>query len=77
MTHVDRKEIIDTIAESGPEAKAAAEKIDDYMLFSSDEVESSVRDDVRSLRKEAILTGVNIYGFKLDTFTGEVTPVDV
>lgn len=77
MTHVQPKEIIDTIAESGPEAKAAAEKIDDYLLFGPDEIESSVREDVRILRNAPILAGVNIFGFKLETFTGEITPVDV
>lgn len=73
--HVTPQEIVDKVAESGSKAKAAAEKID-YGLFSSDELEQSVRDDVRALKEAPTLKGLNIYGFKLDTFTGEVEAVE-
>lgn len=64
------------MAEDGAEAKAAAEKLD-YGLFSSDAFEESIREDVRILKSAPTLAGVNVYGFKLDTFTGEVEPVEV
>ena len=47
--HATHKEIVETVAAEGPEAKRAAEKID-YGLFSSDELEESIREDVRLLR---------------------------
>lgn len=74
MTHVQPQEIIDTVAEDGPAAAAAAEKID-YGLFGPDEIETSVREDVKILQKAPTLAGVKVVGFRLDTFTGQVTPV--
>ncbi|KAK7714289.1 hypothetical protein SLS64_004389 [Diaporthe eres] len=74
--HATKEEIVDTVAPEGPEAKRAAEEID-YGLFSPDELEKSIRDDVRLLRSAKALAGVNVLGFKLDTFTGEIEPVDV
>lgn len=76
MMHVTPKEIIDTVAKDGPGAKRQAEKID-FRVFSSEGFEESVREDVRTLRSAEVLAGVNIYGFKLDTFTGKVEPVEV
>lgn len=64
------------MAAEGPEAKRAAEQID-YKLFSSDEFEESIREDVRLLRGAKSLAGVNVFGLKLDTFTGKVEPVEV
>lgn len=74
--HATKKEIVDTVAPEGLEAKRAAEEID-YGLFSPDELEESIRDDVRLLRSAKPLAGVNILGFKLDTFTGKIEPVEV
>lgn len=74
--HVTHKEIVDTVAPEGTEAKRAAEEID-YGLFSPDELEKSIRDDVRLLRSAKSLAGVNVLGFKLDTFTGKIEPVEV
>lgn len=76
MTHLKPEEIIGAVAEDGADAKAAAEKID-YGLFSSEEFEESIREDVRVLRRAPTLAGLNVYGFKLDTFTGKIEPVEV
>lgn len=75
VTHLKPEEIIASAAENGAEAKAAAEKID-YKLFSSDQLEESIREDVRALKSAPSLAGVKVYGFRLDTFTGEVEPVE-
>lgn len=72
---MDSEEIIARAAEEGAEAKAAAEKID-YKLFTSDQFEEAIREDVRALKSAPSLAGAKIYGFKLDTFTGEVEPVE-
>lgn len=74
--HATPEEIADTVAAEGPEAKRAAEGIE-YGLFSPDELEDSIREDVRLLRGAKSLAGVEVFGFKLDTFTGEIEPVDV
>lgn len=76
VMHVTHKEVVDTVAAEGPGAKRAAEEID-YKLFSSDEFEESVRQDVRLLRSAETLAGVDVFGFKLDTFTGKIEPVEV
>lgn len=76
MTHVRPKEVVEAVAKDGADARAAAEKID-YGLFSTDEFEESIREDVRVLKSAPTLAGVNVYGFKLDTFTGKIEPVDV
>ncbi len=71
------QEIIDTVAsKGGAEGKAAAEKID-YKLFPTEQLEESVKEDVKVLRAAPTLKGVNIFGFTLETFTGEITPVTV
>ncbi|KAK2611018.1 hypothetical protein N8I77_004401 [Diaporthe amygdali] len=76
VMHLKPDEIIETVAVDGAEAKRAAEKID-YKLFSFDEFEESIKEDVRLLRNAKSLAGVNVFGFKLDTFTGEIEPVEV
>lgn len=75
-THATHKEIVETVAAEGPESKRAAEKID-YGLFSSDELEESIKEDVGLLRAAKSLAGVAVLGFKLDTFTGKLEPVEV
>lgn len=75
MMHVTAREIVAKAAESGESAKAAAEKID-WGVITSDEFEQSIKDDVRALKQAPALKGMKVYGFKLDTFTGEVEPVD-
>lgn len=74
MMHVTSEEIVGKIGENGAAAKAAAAKID-WGLFSSNEFEQSIKDDVRVLKRAPALKGMNVYGFKLDTFTGKVEPV--
>lgn len=76
MTHLTPREIVDWVAQEGTEAKTAAESID-FKLFATEELEDSIKEDVLLLRKAPTLAGVNIYGFKLDTFTGKVEPVEV
>lgn len=74
--HAMQKEIVEAVAADDPGAKRAAEDID-YGLFSPEELEESIKEDVRFLRNTKTLAGVNILGFKLDTFTGKVEPVEV
>lgn len=73
--HVTHKDIVDKVAEAGPEAKAAAEKLD-YGLFTAGGFEQSIKDDVGVLKAAPTLKGMNIYGFKLDTFSGEIEAVE-
>ncbi|KAJ4418575.1 hypothetical protein N0V82_005460 [Gnomoniopsis sp. IMI 355080] len=75
VMHVTPQDIVNKVAESGTAAGAAAEKID-YKLFSFDEFEQSIKDDVRALQEAPTLEGMNVYGFKLDTFTGKVEAVE-
>lgn len=74
--HATQKEIVEAVVADDPGAKRAAEDID-YGLFSPEELEESIREDVRFLRDTKTLAGVNILGFKLDTFTGKIEPVEV
>ncbi|KAG8165255.1 hypothetical protein KVR01_005530 [Diaporthe batatas] len=77
VTHVTPEEIVNTVAAEGDaDAKRAAEEID-YKLFSSDEFEDSIMEDVRILKSAKSLAGLNILGFKLDTFTGKIEPVGI
>ncbi|ROW07515.1 hypothetical protein VPNG_07123 [Cytospora leucostoma] len=76
VMHVSSKEIIDTIASVGPEAKRQAEKLE-YQLFTCEGLDESVKEDVRALRSAETLAGINVYGFKLDTHTGRVERVEV
>jgi hypothetical protein len=76
VTHVTPKEIVDTVAaEGGADSKRAAEEME-YKLFTSDEFEESIREDVRILKNAKSLAGLNVFGFKLDTFTGKIEPVE-
>lgn len=75
VTHLQSQDVINYAAADGPGAKAAAENID-YKLFSSENIEDSVREDVKVLINAPTLSGLNFYGFVLDTFTGKVSPVD-
>lgn len=75
VMHVTPKEIVDTVAAEGnDDAKRAAEEME-YGLFSFDEFEESIREDVRILKGAKSLAGLNVFGFKLDTFTGKIEPV--
>lgn len=74
--HATQKEMVEAVVADDPGAKRAAEDID-YGLFSPEELEESIREDVRFLRNTKTLAGVNILGFKLDTFTGKIEPVQV
>ncbi|KAI3400312.1 hypothetical protein diail_3693 [Diaporthe ilicicola] len=76
VMHVTPEEVVETVAKEGQEAARAAEGID-YKLFKFDEFEESIREDVRLLRNAKSLAGVDIFGFKLDTFTGKIEPVEV
>lgn len=75
MTHITPRGIVDKIAKSGSAAEVAAEEID-YELFSAEEFEQSIKDDVRVLKQAPTLKGMNVYGFKLDTFTGKIEAVE-
>jgi hypothetical protein len=48
-----------------------------FGTFTADNIDESIREDVLKLRNSSVLTGIQIFGFKLITETGEVVHVDV
>lgn len=74
VLHLESKEVVDMAAKHGSKAKAQAEKID-FQFFTDAEFDEAIREDVKALKNAPILAGMNVYGFKLDTFTGKIEPV--
>ncbi|KAF3768754.1 carbonic anhydrase, partial [Cryphonectria parasitica EP155] len=60
VMHVTSEDIVSKVAQDGAVAKADAEKTD-YKLFTTDQLEESVREDVRTLRNVPTLAGINVY----------------
>lgn len=76
VTHTTDEEIIKNMSERVPEAKEDLKKID-FGCFTEAEFEETIKKDVKKLRAEKLLSGMDILGFKLDTFTGKIEQVDV
>lgn len=76
MTHVTEEEIREYAKSKNPEAAAIVDKID-FDLWKEEHLEDSVRKDVRKLREEKSLDGIEVFGFVLDTQTALVTAVQV
>ncbi|EEA27941.1 conserved hypothetical protein [Talaromyces marneffei ATCC 18224] len=76
MTHVTEDEIRDYAKSKNPAAAAIVDKID-FGLWKEEHLEDSVRKDVRKLREEKSLDGIEVFGFVLDTQTAVVTEVQV
>lgn len=76
MTHLTQEEIREDAKSRNPEAAAIVDKID-FDLWKAEDLEESVKTDVRKLRENKSLVGMEVFGFKLDTQTGVVTEVQV
>lgn len=75
VSHVTENEIREFAKSKNPAAAADVDKID-FRLWKEEQLEETVREDVRKLREEKSLDGMEIYGFVLDTQTGAVKEVD-
>ena len=76
MTHVTEDEIREYAKSKNPEAAAVVDKMD-FDLWREEHLEESVKKDVRKLREEKSLDGIEVFGFVLDTQTAVVTEVQV
>lgn len=76
MTHVTEEEIREYSKSKNPEAAAIVDDID-FDLWKEEHLEESVKKDVRKLRDEKSLDGIEVFGFVLDTQTAVVTEVKV
>ena len=76
MTHVTEEEIREYSKSKNPEAAAIVDNID-FDLWKEEHLEESVKKDVRKLRDEKSLDGIEVFGFVLDTQTAVVTEVKV
>jgi carbonic anhydrase len=76
VTHVTEDEIREYAMSKNPAAAAIVDKID-FDLWKEEHLEDSVRKDVRKLREEKSLEGIEVFGFVLDTQTAVVTEVQV
>ncbi|KAF1988680.1 carbonic anhydrase [Aulographum hederae CBS 113979] len=76
MTHLTDEEATKEALERTPAAKDEIENTN-WGCYSADDYIETIKKDVLSLRANKVLEGVSITGWGLDTFTGEVTEVDV
>lgn len=74
MGHITDDEVREYAKSKNPAAAADVDKID-FCLWKEEHLQQTVREDVRKLREEKSLDGLEIYGFVLDTQTGVVTEV--
>ena len=72
--HLTDEGITKEALESTPDAKVEIEKID-FGCFKEEDYEETIKADVRTLRDQKVLSGMEILGFTLDTFTGTVEQV--
>ncbi|KUL84305.1 hypothetical protein ZTR_07571 [Talaromyces verruculosus] len=76
VTHVTEDEIREYAKSKNPEAAAIVDKMD-FDLWREEHLEESIKKDVRKLREEKSLDGIEVFGFVLDTQTAVVTEVQV
>ncbi|KAK4551617.1 hypothetical protein LTR86_011041 [Recurvomyces mirabilis] len=76
MTHLTDEGIAQEALEKTPNAKDEIDKIH-FGCFKEKEYEDILKADVRTLMDQKILSGMEILGFALDTFTGEVEHIHV
>lgn len=76
LTHITDEEIREFAISKNPNAADDVNKID-FGLWREEQLEESVREDVRKLRAEKSLVGLQVYGFTLETFTGVVKEVEL
>lgn len=76
MTHVTKDEIRDVATSKNPAAAVEVDEMD-LGLFKPEDLEETVKEDVRKLRSEKTLDGLEVYGFILETDKGVVREIDV
>ncbi|KAH8815286.1 carbonic anhydrase [Xylogone sp. PMI_703] len=73
---VTEDEIREYSKSKNPDAGRVVDKID-FKLWKEENLADTVREDVRKLRDDISLSGMQVYGFVLDTQTGITKEVDV
>lgn len=68
MAHITEDEVREYAKSKNPDAAAIVDNIN-YGLWTKEQVEQSVKDDVLKLRTHPTLTGLKAYGFILETET--------
>jgi len=76
VTHVTKDEICNVAKSKNPAAAAEVDGME-LGLFDPQELEETVKEDVRKLRSEKTLEGLEVYGFVLETETGILREVNV
>jgi carbonic anhydrase len=76
VSHLTDEEIRQFAISKNPDAAADVNKME-FGLWREEQLEETIREDVRKLRAEKSLKGMEVYGFSLETFTGAVTEVEV
>lgn len=71
MTFLTNEQIKEDVLKRNPENAVATEGID-FGCFGESELEKIVLQDVKSLRAEKLLQGVDIRGYVLSTETGHL-----
>lgn len=75
MTHLTDQGIKEDVNKRTPAEAGRADAID-FGCFTPDEFEETIREDVRRLKAEKLLEGMDILGFKFITETGELGVVE-
>jgi carbonic anhydrase len=73
---VTEEEIHEFSKSKNPEAAAALKEID-FQLWEEENLNETVREDVCKLRKEKTLSGLEVYGYVLETQKGCLRQVEV
>ena len=75
MGHITAEEVRAYAKAKSPDAAEVVDKID-YGLWKEEHLEETVREDVRKLRNEKSLDGMEVIGFVLGTQTGAVREIE-
>lgn len=74
MSHIGEDEIRKFAKSKNAEANVDST---DFGVWKEEDLEETVKEDVRKLREEKSLEGLEVYGFTLDTQTGAVKEVNI
>lgn len=77
MMHLSQGQIVEEAKKRTPGASEKIEALGDYGCFTEDELGKSVICDVKKLKGEQSLEGIQIFGFVLDLNSGLVRQLDV
>jgi carbonic anhydrase len=75
-THVTDEEIRAYAKSRNPDAASYVDNTD-FLTLKPEQREELIRQDVKKLRQDKSLSGIEAYGFVLDTFTGVLKEVEV